>query len=78
MLSLALFLIGLIIVVKASARLTGSKQSRLAGAGTELLPDTAEDGFVTRPWLPAKQVTDDVVRGAYDPASIYYPVFHNH
>lgn len=77
MLSLALLLIGLIIVVKVSAQIAGSRRSRLACAGTDLPPDAAED-FVTRPCLPAGAVTDDVVRGAYDPASVYYPVFHNH
>lgn len=78
MLSLVLFLVGLTIVVKVSARLAGSGQPRTAYAGTELPPDAAEDDLGTRPCLPAEQVADDVVRGAYDPASIYYPVFHNH
>lgn len=78
MLSLMLFFVGAIIVAKVSAQLAASRQSRSACAGIELPPDTAEDDFATRPCLPAKQVADDVVRGAYDPTSIYYPVFHNH
>lgn len=78
MLSLMLFFVGAIIVAKVSAQLAGSGQSRTAYAGTELPPDAAEDDWDTRPCLPAGQVADDVVRGAYDPASIYYPVFHNH
>lgn len=78
MLSLVLFLIGAIIAAKVFARLADSGQSRTAYAGTELSSAAAEDDFAARPCLPMEQVADDVVRGAYDPASIYYPVFHNH